>query len=79
MDAGKRKRLKEAGFKFGTVGELLGLSKADEEMIERAISPDKAAAHKRGRVRAAKTVAASVGGQRRNAGGARRAGKVTGP
>jgi predicted XRE-type DNA-binding protein len=34
MDAGKRKRLKEAGFKFGTVGELFGLSKADEEMIE---------------------------------------------
>jgi predicted XRE-type DNA-binding protein len=142
MDAGKRKRLKEAGFKFGTVGELFDLSKADEEMIEvrmalantlrslrerhelsqervaellesgqarvskvesadpsisldfmvraafclgatrgdlaRAISPDKTAAHRRGRVRAAKTVADSAGGHRGTAGTARREAKAPG-
>jgi len=140
MDAGKRKRLKEAGFKFGSVGELFGLSKADEEMIEvrvalanairslrerhelsqervaellesgqarvskvesadpsisldfmvraafclgatrgdlaRAISPKKAAVHKRGRARATKAVADSVGGHGVNMGTARRGTKV---
>lgn len=34
MDASKRKRLKAAGWRIGTVSELLGLTKEDEEYIE---------------------------------------------
>lgn len=34
MNEAKRKRLEEAGFRLGTVGELFHLSKVDEEMIE---------------------------------------------
>ncbi len=31
MDTERRKRLEAAGFKFGTVGELLGLTEAEQE------------------------------------------------
>lgn len=34
MDASKRKRLKAAGWRIGTVSEFLGLTKEDEEYIE---------------------------------------------
>ncbi len=34
MDVEKRKRLVDAGFEFGTVSELLGLSEEEQEMLE---------------------------------------------
>lgn len=37
MDAARRKRLIEAGWKFGTVAEFLGLTKDEEEFIEMKI------------------------------------------
>jgi hypothetical protein len=34
MDAERKRRLEAAGFKFGTVGELFGLSEAEEQLVE---------------------------------------------
>jgi DNA-binding XRE family transcriptional regulator len=34
MDAAKKRRLKAAGWRFGSVAEFLGLSKEEEEYIE---------------------------------------------
>jgi len=34
MDVEKWKRLEDAGFEFGTVAELLGLSEEEQEMLE---------------------------------------------
>jgi len=34
MDSDRKRRLEAAGFKFGTVGELFGLTEAEEELVE---------------------------------------------
>ncbi|MEA2694227.1 MAG: hypothetical protein QOJ16_3614 [Acidobacteriota bacterium] len=34
MDPDRKERLEAAGFKFGTVGELFGLTAAEEELVE---------------------------------------------
>jgi predicted XRE-type DNA-binding protein len=34
MDSDRKSRLEAAGFKFGTVGELFGLTEAEEELVE---------------------------------------------
>jgi predicted XRE-type DNA-binding protein len=34
MDPDRKRRLEVAGFKFGTVGELFGLTKTEEELVE---------------------------------------------
>lgn len=38
MDKNKRKRLTSAGWKIGTVGDFLGLSDAEERMVELRVS-----------------------------------------
>jgi predicted XRE-type DNA-binding protein len=38
MDPDRKRRLEEAGFKFGTVGELFGLTEAEEELIEMKVA-----------------------------------------
>jgi transcriptional regulator with XRE-family HTH domain len=51
MDPAKRKRLEDAGFKFGTVGELFQLDRADEEMIEMKVALAASVRDLRGRKR----------------------------
>jgi transcriptional regulator with XRE-family HTH domain len=38
MDADRKRRLEAAGFKFGTVGELFGLSEAEEQLVEMKVA-----------------------------------------
>jgi predicted XRE-type DNA-binding protein len=38
MDPDRKSRLEAAGFKFGTVGELFGLTEAEEELIEMKVA-----------------------------------------
>jgi transcriptional regulator with XRE-family HTH domain len=38
MDADRKKRLEAAGFEFGTVGELFGLTEAEEQLIEMKVA-----------------------------------------
>jgi transcriptional regulator with XRE-family HTH domain len=47
MDADRRKRLEAAGFKFGTVGELFGLTEAEEQLVEMKVAIAEAIRHLR--------------------------------
>lgn len=38
MDPDRKSRLEAAGFKFGTVGDLLGLFEAEEELVEMKVA-----------------------------------------
>jgi DNA-binding XRE family transcriptional regulator len=38
MDPDRKGRLEAAGFKFGTVGELFGLTEAEEELVEMKVA-----------------------------------------
>ena len=38
MDAAKRERLEEAGFRVGTVADFLGLTPEEAEMVERKVA-----------------------------------------
>jgi predicted transcriptional regulator len=38
MDPDRKSRLEAAGFKFGTVGELFGLTEAEEELVEMKVA-----------------------------------------
>src|SRR5436305_6319884 len=38
MDPDRKHRLEAAGFKFGSVGELFGLTEAEEELIEMKVA-----------------------------------------
>ena len=38
MDSDRKSRLEAAGFKFGTVGELFGLTEAEEELVEMKVA-----------------------------------------
>ncbi|HZF13312.1 MAG TPA: helix-turn-helix transcriptional regulator [Thermoanaerobaculia bacterium] len=38
MDPDRKSRLEAAGFKFGTVGELFGLTQAEEELVEMKVA-----------------------------------------
>jgi len=38
MDPDRKRRLEAAGFRFGTVGELFGLTEAEEELIEMKVA-----------------------------------------
>ena len=43
MNAALQKRLEAAGFEFGTVGELFGLSEAEEQSVEMKVALAEAA------------------------------------
>jgi len=47
MDTAKRKRLEAKGWKFGTVGEFLQLSRADEAYVEMKVALAEALEKKR--------------------------------
>ena len=38
MDSDRRKRLEAAGFTFGSVGQLFGLTEAEEELVEMKVA-----------------------------------------